>query len=62
MSEFDQYVLQRIYAVAYGVATRSYDAQEAGELASCVYSHVFAASAIDYCSPIQLERRYYRAV
>ena len=41
----DQYVLQRIYAVAYGVATRSYDAQEAGELAACVYSHVFAAGA-----------------
>ena len=41
----DQYVLQHIYAVAYGVATRSYDAQEAGELAACVYSHVFAAGA-----------------
>ena len=38
----DQYVLERVFAVAYGVATRSYDAQEAGELAACVYSRVFA--------------------
>ena len=41
----DQLVLRHIYAVAYGVATRSYDAQEVGELAACVYSHVFAAGA-----------------
>ena len=41
----DPYVLERTYAVAYGVATRCYDAQEAGELAACVYSHVFAAGA-----------------
>ena len=41
----DPHVLQRIYAVAYGVATRSYDVQEAGELAACVYSHVFAEGA-----------------
>ena len=38
----DPYVLQRVYAVAYGVATRSYDAEETGKLATCVYSNVFA--------------------
>ena len=41
----DPYVLQGVYAVAYGVATRSYDAQEAGKLAECVYTHVFAGGA-----------------
>ena len=41
----DPYVLELIYAAAYGVATRSYDVQEAGELATCVYSRVFAAGA-----------------
>ena len=39
----DPYVLERMYAVAYGVATRNYDAQETGELATSVYSRVFAA-------------------
>ena len=38
----DPSVLQRVYAVAYGVATRSHDAGEAGELAASVYSNVFA--------------------
>ena len=38
----DPSALQRVYAVAYGVATRSFDAGEAGELAECVYSNVFA--------------------
>ena len=41
----DQYALERIFAVAYGVVTRNYDAREVGELATCVYSHVFADGA-----------------
>ena len=41
----DPYVLQRVYAAAYGVATRSYDAEEAGQLATIVYSNVFARGA-----------------
>ena len=41
----DPYVLQRVYAAAYGVATRSYDAEEAGKLATIVYSNVFARGA-----------------
>ena len=38
----DLYVRERVYAVAYGVAMRSHEATEVGELASLVYSQVFA--------------------
>jgi len=38
----DLYVAERVYAVAYGVAMRSPDANEVGRLAKVVYDHVFA--------------------
>jgi hypothetical protein len=38
----DLYVTERIYAVAYGTAMRSYNAKEVGALATCVYDKVFA--------------------
>ena len=38
----DPYVSERVYAVAYGVAMRSHDAVEIGEMASLVYDLVFA--------------------
>ena len=38
----DPYVAERVYAVAYGVAMRSHDPIEVGELASLVYERVFA--------------------
>ncbi|ACY49764.1 conserved hypothetical protein (plasmid) [Rhodothermus marinus DSM 4252] len=38
----DPYVSERIYAVAYGIAMRSHDADKVGELAQCVYDKVFA--------------------
>ena len=38
----DPYVTERVYAVAYGVAMRSNDAQEVGSLAQEVYDIVFA--------------------
>ena len=38
----DLYIAERIYAVAYGVALRSHDAQGVGQLASQVYNQVFA--------------------
>ena len=37
----DPYVAERVYAVAYGVAMRSYDIHGIGKLAQCVYKHVF---------------------
>ena len=37
----DPYVLERVYAVAYGVAMRCQDSEEMGILASKVYGHVF---------------------
>ena len=37
----DPYVVERIYAVAYGVATRSHDPDEVKPLAECVYTKVF---------------------
>ena len=37
----DPYVVERVYAVAYGVATRSHDPSEVKMLAECVYSKVF---------------------
>ncbi len=41
----DPYLLERLYAVAYGVATRTHDAHKVGHLAERVYAHVFAANA-----------------
>ena len=38
----DPYVVERIYAVAYGVAMRSNDATGVGRVAQSVYRHVFA--------------------
>ncbi len=38
----DQYVVERIYAVAYGVAMRSNDSTEVGRVAQSVFRHVFA--------------------
>ena len=38
----DPYVTERIYAVAYGVAMRSYDSVEVGRLALVVHERVFA--------------------
>ncbi len=37
----DPYVAERLYAVAYGCAMRSYDAKEVGQLAQAVYVRVF---------------------
>ena len=39
----DQYVVERVYAVAYGVAMRSYDTDRVGKLASLVYQRIFAS-------------------
>ena len=41
----DPYVVERVYAVAYGVATRSHDPAEVKILAECVYSRVFGIGA-----------------
>ena len=41
----DPYVVERVYAVAYGVATRSHDPAEVEILAECVYSRVFGVGA-----------------
>ncbi|MYF69399.1 MAG: hypothetical protein F4181_05215 [Proteobacteria bacterium] len=38
----DPYLAERLYAVAYGVATRSHDAEKVGALAQRVYESVFA--------------------
>ena len=38
----DPYVVERIFAVAYGVAARNHDPAELGPLADCVYSRIFA--------------------
>lgn len=38
----DPYVVERVYAVAYGVSTRSYDAKQVKRLADCIYNKVFA--------------------
>ena len=37
----DMYVVERVYAVAYGVATRSNDPDEVKAMAECVYSRAF---------------------
>ena len=39
----DLYVLERVYAAAYGVAMRSHDVALVGSLAAAVYKHVFAS-------------------
>ena len=39
----DPYVTERVYSVAYGVATRSHDPAEVKTLAECVYSKVFSS-------------------
>ena len=39
----DPYVAERVYAVAYGVAMRSHDAEEVSRVASAVYENVFAS-------------------
>ncbi len=41
----DPYVVERIFAVAYGVAARNRNPAEVGPLAECVYSRVFATGA-----------------
>jgi hypothetical protein len=41
----DPYVVERLYAIAYGTAMRSPDPVEVGALATCVYAHVFASGA-----------------
>ena len=41
----DPYVVERVYAVAYGVATRSHDPDEVKILAERVYARVFATGA-----------------
>ena len=41
----DPYLVERVYAVAYGVATRCHDPSEVSTLAESVYSRVFATGA-----------------
>ena len=41
----DPYVVERVYAVAYGMAARSHDSGELKMLSEFVYSHVFARGA-----------------
>ena len=41
----DPYVSERVYAVAYGVAMRSHDAEGVGKLALVAYEHVFASGS-----------------
>ena len=41
----DLYVMERVYAVAYGVAMRSHDPALIGDLASAVQRHVFASGS-----------------
>ncbi|MFH1219129.1 MAG: AVAST type 2 anti-phage system protein Avs2 [Candidatus Eisenbacteria bacterium] len=41
----DPYVVERIYAVAYGTSTRCHDPHEVGALAERVYARMFAAGA-----------------
>ena len=55
----DQYVAERIYAVAYGVAARSHDGDAVGRLALVVHQNVFAS---DSPSPHILLRDYARGV
>ena len=39
----DPYISERIYAVMYGIAMRSHDAEAMGKLASQIFKHVFAS-------------------
>ena len=55
----DPYVTERIYAVTYGVAMRSHDANAVGKLASLTYKHVFASGSP---TPHILLRDYARGV
>ena len=55
----DLYVLERVYAVAYGVAMRSHCPVAVGTLAMCIYSHVFATGS---ATPHILLRDYARGV
>lgn len=55
----DSYVTERVYAVAYGVAMRSHDADAVGALAASVYRHVFESGSP---SPHILLRDYARGV
>lgn len=55
----DPYVTERVYAVAYGVAMRSADADAVGGLAASVYSRVFASGSPP---PHVLLRDYARGV
>lgn len=41
----DPYVTERVYAVAYGIATRSHDPVAVGSLAAVVYDRIFAAGS-----------------
>jgi hypothetical protein len=41
----DPYVAERVYAVAYGTAMRSLDAEQVGELAAAVYARAFAGGS-----------------
>ena len=55
----DPYVAERVYAVAYGTAMKSYDPEQVGALAVCVYNRVFANGAPP---PHVLLRDYARGV
>lgn len=55
----DPYVAERIYAVAYGTASRSHDPITVGALAACVYARVFASGSP---TPHILLRDYARGV
>lgn len=55
----DPYVVERVYAVAYGVATRCHDPEAVGALATCVYGEVFASGSPP---PHILQRDYARGV
>ena len=39
----DLYVQERVYAVAYGVSTRSYDPERVGQLAALIYDLIFSS-------------------
>ena len=41
----DSYVVERLYAVVYGVVMQTHETREVSKLASCVYQHVFASGS-----------------
>lgn len=55
----DPYVVERVYAVAYGVATSCHDPEAVGSLATCVYREMFASGSP---APHILQRDYARGV